>query len=1026
MPVRDIYLKIEPIFDYSPVDPDPASPIPYRRDCMRNMGHEDSTIPMSEVNARTLNALVYREYLDPGYLIPKPDKIVQADVNEPPYYRRVPGALIYAAPGDRLRIHVLNGDVLPHSFHMHGLMYGIDSDGSWPFGTQSSDGRRSDEICPGDSWTYTFDVTNATIGAWPFHDHWRHIGDDVNRGLFGGLIVLAREQPFPPPFVFPPHLDAVVKGLIERPPKGIVGRPPPRPHHLTHGIDMVGHRMAGLPPAPGPGRGGLPMPDPHPQPRPIPEDVPQLIPLLEILEHLVHVPQHHPIPRPPAVLHVPLFYHFMSGPRGTPAFDSGNLSNGQQFTQTFSVAGSLDYYCQRHGAGMSGTVDVAAGGLAAAAVIIVDNQFQPPIVTVRPGGTVTWTHAGLDLHTVTEKGGTSLPSYCFNGRAFVGNTPTIEAQAGQRIRWYVFNLDLGMNWHNFHPHAQRWTFAGETVDGRSLGPAESFIVETEAPQVLLHKPGTKKPRGAQEYRLRGDFLFHCHVEMHMMQGMAGLVRSSQTVWMTPQQADEVDADRGLALDPGGNACPDLDMERCEDAGSGRWEEVPGDPEVTFMHASLLPQSTRVLYWGYTRVDQSRMWDPAVGYSIPVNQPADVAPAGTPSPETFTDLWSAGHAHLDTPDGTLLANGGFSSGNEQALLFHPATNQWELTDPTADGRFYPTTITLADGTILTLYGSGAGTSMSFEVYTPGAGWAAPVAVPPTFGYLFYPWTYILPGGDLFIAGPTGMSRRFTPAAPIVDDPAKRWPTIAGNRSTGGERGTSVILPLRPPNYEPRVLIAGGDPPAAQQTTELIDLSQPSPAWTSLPNLNVPRGFQVNSVLLPDGRVFLAGGVGGTGGPAEIFDPDDPAAGWQLGPTMTYQRGYHSAAILLSDGSVLMGGDPQGPGGPTPHERFYPGYFARPRPLLSGTPPTVSYGDTITIQTPHAPAIGEVVLIRPGAVTHGFNQSQRFVECTIAGSTAATVDAEAPPDGNVAPPGWYLLFIVTTGRIPSEGRWIRLTP
>jgi hypothetical protein len=35
-----------------------------------------------------------------------------------------------------------------------------------------------------------------------------------------------------------------------------------------------------------------------------------------------------------------------------------------------------------------------------------------------------------------------MPSFCLNGRSFVGNTPTILAEAGQKIRWYVFNLDL--------------------------------------------------------------------------------------------------------------------------------------------------------------------------------------------------------------------------------------------------------------------------------------------------------------------------------------------------------------------------------------------------------------------------------------------------------------------------------------------------------------------------------------------------------------------------------------------------------
>jgi hypothetical protein len=188
-------------------------------------------------------------------------------------------------------------------------------------------------------------------------------------------------------------------------------------------------------------------------------------------------------------------------------------------------------------------------------------------------------------------------------------------------------------------------------------------------------------------------------------------------------------------------------------------------------------------------------------------------------------------------------------------------------------------------------------------------------------------------------------------------------------------------------------------------------------------------QVNTVLLPDGRVLLAGGIDAAdGGPAEIFDPRNPAAGWELCATMSIPRGYHSAAILLADGSVLMGGDRPGAwksGETTAHERYFPWYYPLARPVISAAPANVAYGATFDVQTPSVAAIVEVVLMRPGAVTHGWSQSQRLVECSVVGSTATAVQVQAPPDGNVAPPGYYLLFILTGARIPSVGRWIRLT-
>jgi plastocyanin len=1078
--LRDIYLKIEPVLDYSPVRPDEhvSPPIVYMRDCMRNPGHEDGTIPADEVNARRLTALIYREYLDAGYLIPKPDKIVVADVNEPAYMRRVPGTVIYASPGDRLRIHVKNADVMPHSFHVHGLRYGIDSDGSWPFGTQALDGRRSDEICPGQNWTYTFDVTKEMIGAWPFHDHCRDIAMAINRGLFGGIIVLERDECDDlPRFEMPKSLIDALKNLGHEPEPdehddndpggdhhGDDGHDDQHPHDQPHRHDRPRGRMATMPlsgkqptrtaeriamagampmPTPGPMPGAMSMPGPMPGGHVhghgldlsmVPES---LRPFVVLLDELAHAPQHHLIPKPPRVLHVPIFLHQMSGARGTPVFQSGPLTAGAGFTSpVFSFAATYNYFCGIHGPSMAGTVNVVPGGPSLSYVTITDNVFTDPVVTVGVGGQVVWTNNGPSLHSVVERGGASLPSYCFNGRAFIGNSPTILAESGQKIRWYVFNLDLGMNWHNFHPHAQRWRFAGETIDIRSIGPAESFVVDTVVPQVLTlpqhieqYQPPHHPPKNARPFHLRGEFLFHCHVEMHMMQGLAGLVRARQTVWLTRADADLLSATIGLPLDPGDNACPAVDLSRCANAMGGKWEELPGLPGITFMHAVLLPNTTRLLFWGYgPQPDQSRLWDQATGlYTSPANQPADVSPD--------QDLWSGAHAFLDAATSMILAHGGYrhnpgppmtNDTERRAFFFDPATSTWSHAAETNAGRFYPTTLTLANGSVMTLFGQDSityATVASFEIFTPGGvgSWSAPKALP--FNYFYYPWTFQLPNSEIFIAGPQKPARRVNwTATPVVDDPSRQYSQVFSQRGVNMD-GTAVLLPLRPPSYAPRVLIAGGATPDTQQSAEWIDLSAATPAWQALPPLNVARD-KPNSVLLPDGRVVIVGGILSLadGGPAELFDPADPSAGFELGPSMKYHRHYHSAAILLPDGSVIVGGDPNGP--TTPHERYLPPYFFQPRPAITTAAANIAYGANFTINTPQAPSIGEVVLVRPGAVTHGFNQSQRVVGCSIVSAAGGVVQATAPPNGNIAPPGYYLLFVVDHDRIPSMGVWTRL--
>lgn len=1023
MAIRNIYLKIEQIPEYSPVEPSGHAAANYRRDCMRNPGHEDGTIPLSEVDARRLDALIYREYLDPAYLIPKPDKLVLADVNEPVFTHRVPGTVIYAHPGDHLHIKVVNGDTMPHSFHVHGLSYGIDSDGSWPFGTQSTDGRRSDEICPGQYWIYHFTITDEMLGAWPFHDHARHIAESINRGLFGGIVVLLKSHRPPHRMTLPPMVAGYLKSKFTD----------LQLDHEDHArdIDPVVHDM---PVHTAAVSGGHEHGGNYFLTGSVDYDLRARRDFLEEWSQL-HYAHHRPLPT--ETLHVPMFIHQMSKVKGAAAFNKSPFSPGDApFEVVFGAAGTFGYHCEIH-TSMQGTVVVEPGGLVEAVVAIIDvdpmnMRFDPLEVHIQPGGKVRWTAGTVQTHTVTENGA-GLPSFCLNGRSFVGNTPTIVAHAGQKIHWYVFNLDLGMGWHNFHVHGQRWKFANETIDSRSIGPAESFVVETTAPPVILlpadiaaTQDQKHRPRDARAYHLRGDFLFHCHVEMHMMQGLAGLVRSRQTVWLTDDQARRLRAESGLALDDGGNTCPTVDDHRCEEFNCGKWELVSGATDICMMHAVLLPNTQRVLLFGYgdTRDDLSRVWDystPAGSLMTPPNQPFDVTVPVHSRP--LANIWSAEHAFINDVAGTVLVHGGFTP--RESFSFDPATLQWSRVVPTADERFYSSTLTLADGKLMTLFGSA---SKSIEIFDPATStWNAPVATPVAMAHhQYYPWTYQLPSGKLFIAGPHVPTQRFDWGTEVTN--LESFSTIAGNRSTGGERGTSVLLPLRPPSYTPQVLIAGGDPAPAQQTAEIIDLSLATPTWTALPNLNRPRMHQVNTVLLPDGRIFLAGGIDSMdGGPAEIFDPRNPAAGWELCATMSIPRGYHSAAILLADGSVLMGGDRPGAwksGETTAHERYFPWYYPLARPVISAAPVSVGYGTSFDVQTPTPAAITEVVLLRPGAVTHGWNQSQRLVECSRLGNTATAVQVQAPPDGNIAPPGYYLLFILTGARIPSVGRWMRV--
>jgi galactose oxidase len=65
---------------------------------------------------------------------------------------------------------------------------------------------------------------------------------------------------------------------------------------------------------------------------------------------------------------------------------------------------------------------------------------------------------------------------------------------------------------------------------------------------------------------------------------------------------------------------------------------------------------------------------------------------------------------------------------------------------------------------------------------------------------------------------------------------------------------------------------------------------------------------------------------------------------------------------------------------------------------------------------------VSLIAIGSATHAFDSNQRFLWLTFTRtSTGLSVKA---PTKNLAPPGYYMLFILNGNGVPSVGRMIRL--
>jgi hypothetical protein len=88
--------------------------------------------------------------------------------------------------------------------------------------------------------------------------------------------------------------------------------------------------------------------------------------------------------------------------------------------------------------------------------------------------------------------------------------------------------------------------------------------------------------------------------------------------------------------------------------------------------------------------------------------------------------------------------------------------------------------------------------------------------------------------------------------------------------------------------------------------------------------------------------------------------------------------------------------------------------------------VAWGDEFGIASTD-PGASRAVLVAPGAPTHGLDMQQRHVELQVTRDLDGQgLDVKAPPTGGVAPPGYYMLFILNGDGVPSVAHWIKLDP
>ncbi|ESQ34807.1 hypothetical protein EUTSA_v10007284mg [Eutrema salsugineum] len=520
------------------------------------------------------------------------------------------------------------------------------------------------------------------------------------------------------------------------------------------------------------------------------------------------------------------------------------------------------------------------------------------------------------------------------------------------------------------------------------------------------------------------------------------------------------------------------------AAGGKWNLLLPNVGISAMHMQLL-RNDRVVMFDRTNFGPSNISLPngncrnnpndavskidCTAHSIEY----DVA-SNTVRPLTVqSNTWcSSGSVR---PDGVLVQTGGDRDGELKARTFTPCNNDrcdWaEINNGLARRRWYSSNHILPDGKQIIVGGT---RQFNYEFY-PKTTSPNVIALP----FLaetndrgqennLYPYVFLNTDGNLFIfANNRAILLDYTKNTVV-----KTFPAIpGGDPRSYPSTGSAVLLPLKnleAVKIDAEVLVCGGAPKGsfilarrntfvrALDTCARIKINDENPQWTVE---KMPRARVMGDMtLLPNGDVLLING-GSSGSAAwelgrepvfvpDLYHPENPVNSRfeSLNPSKI-PRMYHSAAVLLRDGRVLVGGS-------NPHafynftgvlfptelslEAFSPVYlepeFAnlRPKIMAPKSQSSIKYRMNLKLKFKVAGEVKgpvKVTMVFPSFTTHSFSMNQRLlvldnVKFTRNGkSTNYEVLVRTPRSAIIAPPGYYMMFVVNQN-IPSEGIWVRL--
>ncbi len=513
--------------------------------------------------------------------------------------------------------------------------------------------------------------------------------------------------------------------------------------------------------------------------------------------------------------------------------------------------------------------------------------------------------------------------------------------------------------------------------------------------------------------------------------------------------------------------------------AGRWDpplmhDLNGfDPEpdkFNSVHLSLIPKGPhrgKLLVWDAGHTQATPEWKQR--WAI-----VDVSQTGNGVytngelllPTGYGDLFCAGHAW--TGDGNLFVAGGTSvypggldpdgdgdgdngdgadhqghfHGNKLTYVYDPssgAMGTWIRLPDLQANRWYPTVTLLANGQMFV-----TGPKPTYEVFTLDTGglsgsWqmnGPSQQFPGPAAFSIYPRVHQLFSGEQFCSGMWSFAAKLDHAAAPGS-----WTFTDASQFDYKNYVTSVLLPNVPGSVQDRVMLIGGEAfigLTSQGVLEDVEVcnagesSAPAWDWTPMPPMKRKRQH-ANGTLLPDGSVLVIGGRSNT-----LFDGRGAAArvpelfkdnSWRDLAPQRSDRTYHSTALLLPDGKVVSAG---GDTSKFDYEVFSPPYLTSglPRPEIVSAPTLLEYSGrtsalyTVEFEKMAGAAVEQVVLMAPGSVTHHTDYSQRYVALPVRHVTETSVHFLGPESTGWAPPGFYMLFLVTGDGVPSVSKWVRV--